>query len=64
MGSGWNRGWVSDCFGEETLSQISNRIIACSGVSIGTRDSVLAYLQQMSSTLEQRRTCICHFFLC
>jgi len=33
---GWNRKWVSDCFGTKVLRAVGNKIISCSGTSIAT----------------------------
>jgi hypothetical protein len=48
---GWNGGWVRDCFGEQTLRDIGHNNIICSGVSIGTMDSVYEYLTLMDDIL-------------
>jgi hypothetical protein len=48
---GWNGGWVRDCFGEQILRDIGHNNIICSGVSIGTMDSVYEYLKLMDDIL-------------
>jgi hypothetical protein len=52
---GWNGGWVKDCFGEKVLNEIGGNNIICSGVSIGTMDTVYDYLQQMDDILMNRK---------
>ena len=46
---GWNGGWVKDCFGKSMLARIGNNYIICSGVSAGTIDAVLPYLDKMAA---------------
>jgi hypothetical protein len=48
---GWNGGWVRDCFGREMLDQIGGNGILCSGVSIGSIDAVLKYVELMHDIL-------------
>jgi hypothetical protein len=44
---GWNGPWVRDCFGDSVFADLSDKKIICSGVSIGTMDSVFSYLTTM-----------------
>ena len=44
---GWNGGWVRDCFGKDILTSIGSNHIICSGVSFGTMDNVIKYLELM-----------------
>lgn len=44
---GWNGGWIRDCFDKDVLKDIGSNSIICSGVSIGSMDTVLKYLQYM-----------------
>mmetsp|Transcript_26200 Transcript_26200/g.38816 ORF Transcript_26200/g.38816 Transcript_26200/m.38816 type:complete len:481 (+) Transcript_26200:100-1542(+) len=44
---GWNGGWVRDCFGESMVKTVGLKPIICSGVSVGTIDTVLPYIEQM-----------------
>lgn len=48
---GWNGGWVKDCFGQETFNKIFSNKIICSGVSVGSADAVLPYIDQMAATM-------------
>ncbi|GMH87822.1 hypothetical protein TrST_g8529 [Triparma strigata] len=48
---GWNGGWVKDCFGNGVFQQLYDKKIICSGVSLGTIDSILSYLDLMASTM-------------
>ena len=45
---GWNSAWIRDCFGPDTLDFVSNSTIICSGISMGSMDRVLEYLDLMS----------------
>lgn len=45
---GWNGEWVRDCFGSDVLEEIGSRAIICSGVSFGTYDTTIKYLQLMN----------------
>ena len=38
---GWNRKWVSDCFGQGVLSQVGGQVISCSGTSVATWGAAL-----------------------
>mmetsp|Transcript_25763 Transcript_25763/g.42987 ORF Transcript_25763/g.42987 Transcript_25763/m.42987 type:complete len:551 (-) Transcript_25763:52-1704(-) len=44
---GWNGGWIRDCFGDAVLREVGGNGIICSGVSAGSADAVLAYIQLM-----------------
>jgi hypothetical protein len=61
---GWNGGWVKDCFGQDRLNTIGNNYIICSGVSAGTIDAVLPYLDKMGAITmgEHRRDLPNHKF--
>jgi hypothetical protein len=48
---GWNAGWVRDCFSESTLTRIGSQSIICSGVSVGTTELVIKYIQMMSDII-------------
>lgn len=39
----YNRGWVLGCYGETALSKIGHNPVSCSGVSMGSRNGILAY---------------------
>jgi len=49
---GWNGGWVKDCWGQQMLAQLTKKPIICSGISMGTSEEALFYLQQMSESME------------
>lgn len=48
----FNGGWVQSCYGQSAIDLIGGNTVSCSGVSIGTRDAVIAYayiiLQQLN----------------
>eukprot|EP01036_Dinobryon_divergens_P032489 gene32489-42093_t len=57
----WNSGWIKDCFGDNMLNSVGRNGIICSGVSAGSRDSVLEYTKTMSdiilhAAIEEKRT--------
>lgn len=45
----WNAGWIKDCFGIDMMKQIGQNKIICSGVSVGTTDMVIKYINVMSN---------------
>jgi len=51
---GWNSGWIKDCFGESTLSEVGNANIICSGVSMGDTATVFEYLTLMDDIILSR----------
>ena len=51
---GWNSGWIRDCFGTKTLTQVERNMIICSGVSAGTTKTVMKYLEYMSQLFDQK----------
>lgn len=48
---GWNAGWVRDCFGEAGLQSVGNNVISCSGTSLGTWESALAYANLLADEI-------------
>ena len=48
---GWNGKWVEECFGHQVLTDIGDNSIICSGVSLGTMDAVLDYLDNMNDII-------------
>jgi len=52
---GWNGKWILDCFGQGTLNDIGDNSIICSGVSLGTMDSVYNYLVNMNDIITGSR---------
>jgi hypothetical protein len=55
---GWNGGWVKDCFGESSLSEIKDKQIICSGVSMGDTESVYKYLIIMEDVIMGKKQTI------
>ena len=49
MESHANRRWVGAAAGEDTLQEIGDEIVSCSGLTTGTAAGVLRYLEQMVS---------------
>jgi len=52
---GWNGGWVKDCFGSDVLADIGDNNIICSGVSVGSMDTVFEYLTLMDDIIMSKR---------
>jgi hypothetical protein len=50
----FNSGWVSNCYGEETLQKIGTNTVSCSGVTIGTRDAMIVYSYMISQQLDPK----------
>ena len=50
----FNRGWVESCYGTEALNQIGLNTVSCSGVSIGTRNAILAYTYLMNRQVDPK----------
>lgn len=48
---GWNAGWVRDCFGEAGLQAVGGNVISCSGTSLGTWESALAYANLLANEI-------------
>ena len=46
-----NRSWLVAAYGEPILDEIGSRPISCAGVTIGSRDAILAYLRVMVDAL-------------
>lgn len=49
---GWNRKWVSDCFGQGVLSQVGDQVISCSGTSLATWDAAIEYTGLMRKEID------------
>lgn len=48
-----NSSWLTEAFGEQAVAELGNQKILCSGVTIGTRSSIMIYLQSMIDKLTQ-----------
>ena len=40
----FNGEWIKSCYGEDGLKRIGHNTVICSGVTLGTRDAILAYV--------------------
>ena len=40
----FNSKWISECYGADALKQIGHNTVICSGVTMGTRNAILAYV--------------------
>jgi hypothetical protein len=49
----YNREWLLAAYGEEALRTLGDKAISCSGVTIGPREPMLAYLRVMTRELLQ-----------
>ena len=52
---GWNRGWIKDCFSDDIYRLVADKHIICSGVSMGSVDAVLRYLDLMNDVVTGQR---------
>lgn len=52
MQCGWNRKWVSDCFGMGVLRKVGGNVISCSGTSLATWGPALEYTALMRKEIE------------
>lgn len=50
---GFNATWLRDLYGEEGLRQLGDRPVSCSGVTVGPREPMLAYLRAMATELDR-----------
>ena len=48
---GWNSGWIRDCFPGNILNSVQSNAISCSGVSLGTMDIMLQYIEIITTIL-------------
>jgi hypothetical protein len=51
--NGFNSEWIKVGFGKDTLNQIGDNLIACSGVSYGTPDALIVYIEKMVPHIER-----------
>lgn len=49
-----NSGWIKDCYGSDALSVVSDNMVSCSGITIGTRDALLVYSYLMTQQLDPK----------
>jgi hypothetical protein len=50
---GFNRRWIEDLYGVSGVSQLGDRVVSCSGVTFGTRDSMMGYLGAMADEVRR-----------
>jgi len=50
----FNRGWIIGCYGHEGLKKIGHKTVSCSGVSIGSRDAVVAYSYLLTQQIHEK----------
>jgi hypothetical protein len=50
-----NRELMQDLYGSDGLSELGDRIVSCSGVTFGTRDTMVTYLEEMSREVTRHR---------
>jgi len=50
----FNGGWIQNCYGDEGIKRVGSNTVSCSGVSIGTRDAIIAYAHLMTQQLDPR----------
>lgn len=54
-----NRRWIADLFGESLACELEQHPVSCAGTTIARKDTMLTYLQQMTSTLLKNRGLVC-----
>ena len=47
----FDRGWILTAYGNETLAEIGEKPISCSGITIGSSDAIAGYVRVMVSEL-------------
>ena len=52
--AGFNQRWVADLYGADAAARLGNMVVSCSGVSFGTRDGMIEYLEEMGSSVRDR----------
>lgn len=40
----FNNGWIQACYGKEAAKSIARHVVSCSGVTLGSRNSILVYV--------------------
>lgn len=56
---GWNKGWITDCYGKDVADKLSNHPVICSGISIGSLDVVVPYLRAMVQDILSPQFSVC-----
>jgi hypothetical protein len=51
--AGFNQQWVADLYGADGAARLGNMVVSCSGVTFGTRDGMIAYLEAMAGEVER-----------
>lgn len=60
-GDGFNTRWLRELYGEEFVNARRGQLLSCSGVVVGTRGAMLAYLAEMiDGIIWRRRPMGCH----
>jgi hypothetical protein len=59
----YNRNWIEKLYTKETRDYLYPQIVSCSGVTLGDRDSILLYLEEMTREILYKLPKICfkHF---
>jgi len=50
---GFNRRWIADLYGSGAVDQLGDRVVSCSGVTLGDRDAMVGYLAAMSDEVNR-----------
>ncbi|HEY3673395.1 MAG TPA: hypothetical protein VGN51_20840 [Acidimicrobiia bacterium] len=50
---GFNRRWIDDLYGSAGVQTLGSQTVSCSGVTCGTREAMLAYLDAMCEEVDQ-----------
>jgi hypothetical protein len=54
-----NRRWIADLFGERLASELEQFPVSCAGTTMARKDTMLAYLKQMTDNLLSNRALVC-----
>lgn len=55
--SGWNSGWIKDCFGNDGLKAVEENVISCSGTTLGSWLAMKQYVSAMADSIKERKYC-------
>jgi len=50
----FNKGWIEGCYGSAGLKKIGHKTVSCSGVSIGTKDAIIAYSYLLTQQINEK----------
>ncbi len=51
--AGFNSRWIRDLYGQDGLDELGDAVVSCSGVTIGPRRAMMAYLEAMADEVDR-----------